>query len=1170
MATTRDYVDYLSDQIDIAPVNSQEELQAAELLQHIMEQHQLDVRVQEFEASSSGVLPYRILMVLMFLGVVLSGFYGTPAAAAGVVLVFVCGALFLLKQLGYDFLSNLGGKARSQNVIGVHHAEGPLVVKGNRPIVIVAHYDTPRESLLYKGPIARVQPTLKRIAPVLVGIAFVLGIFQLFGFVPEVARRVLWVLGLIVALPLLFLGVDAIYNRFSACTEGANDNKSSLAAMLSVLDKVRPGEDGATGFSRVMDDRRAVARAAAAAREEEEARAAAEAAEAEAASAADAAYDDSFDMELDEYDEFDAAEGLDELSDEDDFGSYDEGVATEEDAFAVDSFEEPAAPAPSPFASVAGVFSKIWPFNKEPHEEEPLEESEELFEDEGDFGEDYSAYADAEYNLGVDYADDAEGLLEPVEETYDEEAEPATEPAVEFEPVSFDETAYDNAEEPEFAPYEQDVYGVAESAEVSSEPEPYEEGSYFDVSEAYEEPEERFAEPEPAAVSETQVKPLPSDFLPNLVTMPFDDVFDEAADGAEGDFYADEAPYEQVYDETYDEAYDEQPVAEEAPQEPEPADVAPTEPQPFIPSFARVRTGAVARREPEPPAEPEIAPQVVTDRYEEVVGVRHGKEVVESLRMLPVGCDVEYLEPRLLSRSVRPQDEIDRAEFGVISAGSSDDWEPIVHSNRRERPSYEERPSFFERIRMFFAQLREQFLGEEVDDDTMLDADFEDDYGYEDDLGYEEDGYDAQLDASYWDDPASKEQQEEPAEDPNDYAENDYADEAYEDEVAYEQYEEAQEPLDEPFEPSYGEVPQAGYSYEDDAYAAPAPVDSSILAPNLTFQDEPLPSDDEIELMDGSGLTEVVDYDLNDSEPMTITPAPKAAGVDDPTWGRSEYQPPRSNVARRASLFDLPDPSSRSADPFADPSMTGAGRRSSLRLVDDEEDPRNGRWKGGATTRVGLRDGDEQSLDDEAFDEQPCDIDAAFDYQGDAQDEAVFDDVVPEEEQVAETTTNVEEMQELRDAILSMGDDELIAHDIWFVALGASELNHAGMTAFLRENRSKIRGAFMVNLDSVGAGMLTMLTNEGLFNNRRTDRRMLRMLGNIADDLHISVDKAEHGWEDTDATQAMRKSVRALTIMGVENGVAALSHTAYDTADEVDPAQVADVAAMVTELIRRA
>lgn len=110
MATTRDYVDYLSDQIDIAPVNSQEELQAAELLQHIMEQHQLDVRVQEFEASSSGVLPYRILMVLMFLGVVLSGFYGTPAAAAGVVLVFVCGALFLLKQLGYDFLSNLGGE----------------------------------------------------------------------------------------------------------------------------------------------------------------------------------------------------------------------------------------------------------------------------------------------------------------------------------------------------------------------------------------------------------------------------------------------------------------------------------------------------------------------------------------------------------------------------------------------------------------------------------------------------------------------------------------------------------------------------------------------------------------------------------------------------------------------------------------------------------------------------------------------------------------------------------------------------------------------------------------------------------------------------------------------------------------------------------------------------
>ena len=39
MATTRDYLGYLTDKIDIAPANSQEELQAAEVIQGLMEEH---------------------------------------------------------------------------------------------------------------------------------------------------------------------------------------------------------------------------------------------------------------------------------------------------------------------------------------------------------------------------------------------------------------------------------------------------------------------------------------------------------------------------------------------------------------------------------------------------------------------------------------------------------------------------------------------------------------------------------------------------------------------------------------------------------------------------------------------------------------------------------------------------------------------------------------------------------------------------------------------------------------------------------------------------------------------------------------------------------------------------------------------------------------------------
>lgn len=57
MATTRDYLGYLTDKIDIAPANSQEELQAAEVIQGLMEEHGLETQIQEFDAPSAPALP---------------------------------------------------------------------------------------------------------------------------------------------------------------------------------------------------------------------------------------------------------------------------------------------------------------------------------------------------------------------------------------------------------------------------------------------------------------------------------------------------------------------------------------------------------------------------------------------------------------------------------------------------------------------------------------------------------------------------------------------------------------------------------------------------------------------------------------------------------------------------------------------------------------------------------------------------------------------------------------------------------------------------------------------------------------------------------------------------------------------------------------------------------
>ena len=239
------------------------------------------------------------------------------------------------------------------------------------------------------------------------------------------------------------------------------------------------------------------------------------------------------------------------------------------------------------------------------------------------------------------------------------------------------------------------------------------------------------------------------------------------------------------------------------------------------------------------------------------------------------------------------------------------------------------------------------------------------------------------------------------------------------------------------------------------------------------------------------------------------------------------------------------------------------------------DDDKKGKWKGGATLRSGLRD-DEDGLDDVEFETDQLGVPNfdSLDLQGDPmdeeqqQEEQQLDD---EELEPQVIEVDPETMEELREAVLRLGDDDLIAHDIWFVGLGASTLDHAGIKAFLREHRRDIRGSFLVNLDSVGAGKLTLLTREGTGDKKRSDRRMGRMITNIADALHIDLDHADYSWDETDATPAMQQRVRIGTLMGMsDDGVAAHSRTPFDEPEYLDDQQIANVADIVAELIRRA
>jgi hypothetical protein len=68
----------------------------------------------------------------------------------------------------------------------------------------------------------------------------------------------------------------------------------------------------------------------------------------------------------------------------------------------------------------------------------------------------------------------------------------------------------------------------------------------------------------------------------------------------------------------------------------------------------------------------------------------------------------------------------------------------------------------------------------------------------------------------------------------------------------------------------------------------------------------------------------------------------------------------------------------------------------------------------------------------------------------------------------------------------------------------------------------------------------------------------------------LPLGRARYSIGETDATTALRRHIRSVTIMGMdENGLPAFSHTLDDVPENVNGDQVADIVEMVTELIRQ-
>ncbi len=1028
MANTQNYINHLLQNTGITPACSEEERLAAEDIAQIFRNHGFDPEVQEFNAPAPSRMAFAVTGILAFAGALLMGI-GGGIGLVGTLLAIVGAVLYVLERTGRPVISRLGKTGVSQNVIAYHKASGPLASPRNRPVVVVAHYDSPRAELLAREPYAPYRALIAKLLPIATIAPAAIAILRILPL-PGVLKVLLWIVAILASLVALANAANTISNRFVLpYTSGSVCNKSSVAAMLGVMDNVAPYQ----GENEFPDDipfdtyfgeqkRRA----------EEMARAAAEYAAAQQQND----YGNTIEYEEpayteDEYGQSVAPEGEQGEAFDEQIDGF-EGASADETLIGVIAPESQVQdiPAEEPVADESAAESAEEPAAAEQAEPEP------------------KLYRNAAGNIR--FGSDAIRALGMLPESctldYEEGEEPTFEPAPQPDPVVAAQPDEANAVETE-ADAETAIDPAAGLDVMAPAPAPEELDNTEDDYDAY-----------PQRVSYES----DTDFSAELpVTTPHADIASAFSSiGASASHF-----FKGAFEKG----------------------------KKLVDDFEEKR--AAAR---EAAAREAAAKQQAAEAERE----RAAQEFEQNAAEQPVSVDVA-----------------DATTSFEAPQPSSADVAGETATFETQQP---------------------------VDSTVSFDAT----------MTFEKQG-------TAIAEPLSAPVEDEPA-----------APDTVEDQSAAEQV--AADSSEQEPEPVAPEAPQADESrpYSTQIFTMPAPSDPGATVANAApSQAETV---DALMAQISSQASPRPNMNVPDpaSAPAPMPSASPLASVPDPSMPSMR----QANVASRTSLFDLPDPSAQVNDPFATaqgpeptsapvvPPMPVTSDVQPLETISAPAAPAAKPQKRGLGGLFGRKKKNEQdSMSDWLGVED--DYDAKKSGRGIGSWDNFEDD--DDGWKGGATSSDGASAEDMLAAVASMGDDELLGHDIWFVATGASDCDGAGMKAFLAAHRDKLRGVFFINLESIGAGRLSVVTVEGEQQLLKGDRRIMNLVNKVCKSFHVDCGAFEMPYAKTDAYAALEASRRALTIAGVDGPRLACAHTEDDLPYNVNPTNIATVSEVVTEVIRR-
>jgi hypothetical protein len=157
----------------------------------------------------------------------------------------------------------------------------------------------------------------------------------------------------------------------------------------------------------------------------------------------------------------------------------------------------------------------------------------------------------------------------------------------------------------------------------------------------------------------------------------------------------------------------------------------------------------------------------------------------------------------------------------------------------------------------------------------------------------------------------------------------------------------------------------------------------------------------------------------------------------------------------------------------------------------------------------------------------------------------------------------------IRRRVTESVDRALVEKEIWFVATGADEAGGWGMRALLDAYGDDLDDALFINIDSVGTGTVSFVTEEGAARSYHSDRRLVAQARRTVRENDLAIKPHSYKGFSTSATPALARRFKAMTVMAFDiNGRVPNQHWHSDVTDNVVPSTIEQATTFVTALLR--